>query len=81
MAPALFTTGQSRWALHILLALLSAVAIASSAPSSAGGESDGPSWAVTHYVSTLAANGSRLEDGDKADVLQELQCIVGILGI
>lgn len=37
MAP-LLTTGQSRWGLHILLALLSAVAIASSAPSSIGGE-------------------------------------------
>jgi hypothetical protein len=37
MAPALFTIHQSRWALHLLLGVLSAVAIASSAPSWVGG--------------------------------------------
>ncbi|EIW71156.1 hypothetical protein TREMEDRAFT_67599 [Tremella mesenterica DSM 1558] len=37
MPSALFTASQSRWALHILVGVLSAVAIASSAPPSAGG--------------------------------------------
>lgn len=40
--PALFTVAQSRWALHILVVVLSAVAIASSAPAAAGGESVAP---------------------------------------
>ena len=42
MPPALFTTHQSRWALHIIVISLSAIAIASSAPASAGGMSIHP---------------------------------------
>ena len=38
MPPSLLTAVQARWALDILVVLLSAVAIASSAPSAAGGE-------------------------------------------
>ena len=40
MAPALFTTGQSRWALQILIVLLGVLALGSSAPSIGGGESN-----------------------------------------
>ena len=37
--PALLTTTQSRWLLSLLVGLLSAIAIASSAPAIAGGKS------------------------------------------
>ncbi|ORX34004.1 hypothetical protein BD324DRAFT_637992 [Kockovaella imperatae] len=38
MTPTLFTTGQSRWALQILVVVLSSIALASSAPAIGGGE-------------------------------------------
>lgn len=37
MSSALLTTGQARWGTHVALILLSAVSIATSAPSSLGG--------------------------------------------
>jgi hypothetical protein len=77
MSPALFTTGQSRWALHIVLGLLSAVAIASSAPPSAGGERlhSGPDvLLIGTYV------GATMFSGDLGDI-RGIAVILGSVGL
>lgn len=77
MSLALFTTGQSRWALHILLGILSAVAIASSAPAGAGGELTA---AQKFAVLTGYAEGATMFSGFAGDI-RGLIVVMGSIGL
>jgi hypothetical protein len=80
MAP-LLTTGQSRWVLHIILGLLSAVAIASSAPSAMGGMS--PPFACLRCVRKRDADartGVTMLSGNPGDI-RGVEVLVGAIGL
>jgi hypothetical protein len=79
MPTSLLSNNQSRWALHIIVGLLSAVAIASSAPSGAGGMSLSSVIMGCVYL-ILALIGVEMYSGNAGD-LRGLAVILGATGL